>query len=52
MLMKKKLNIIKIGHIFQITHTEFNNRRFRIWKTNLLLNLIENQSAIDKMFLC
>ena len=36
MLMKIKLN---------------NNRRFRIWKTNVLLNLIENQPDIDKIYL-
>ena len=28
-----------------------NNRRLRIWKTNLLLNLIENQPDIDKIYL-
>ena len=28
-----------------------NNRRFRIWKTNALLNLINNQSDIDKIYL-
>ena len=28
-----------------------NNRRLRIWKTNLLLNLIENQPDIDEIYL-
>ena len=28
------------------------NRRFRIWKTNALLNLINNQPGIDKIYLC
>ena len=28
-----------------------NNRRFRIWKNNALLNLIENQPDIDKIYL-
>ena len=28
-----------------------NNRRFRIWKTNVLLNLINNQPEIDKKYL-
>ena len=28
-----------------------NNRRFRIWKTNALLNLINNQPDIDKIYL-
>ena len=28
-----------------------NDRRLRIWKTNLLLNLIENQPDTDKIFL-
>ena len=28
-----------------------NNRRLRIWKKNLLLNLIENQPDIDKIYL-
>ena len=27
------------------------NRRFRTWKTNVLLNLIENQPDIDKIYL-
>ena len=28
-----------------------NNRRFRIWKKNVLLNFIENQPDIDKIYL-
>ena len=52
MLMKIKLYIIKTGHIFQII-------QYRILitggsgsgKTNLLLNLIENQPDIDKIYL-
>ena len=27
------------------------NRRLRVWKANLLLNLIENQQDIDKIYL-
>ena len=37
MLMKIKPNIIKIGHIFQIIHTEYYNRRFRIWKNKCII---------------
>ena len=52
-LMKIKLSIIKIGHINHIDHP------YRILiiggsgsgKTNLLLNLIENQPDIDKIHL-
>ena len=52
MLMKIKLYIIKTGHIFQII-------QYRILiiggsgsgKTNLLLNLIENQPDTDKIYL-
>ena len=28
-----------------------NNRRFRVWKTYALLNLINNQTDIDKIYL-
>ena len=54
-LMKIKLCIIKIGHIFQIIHII--NSSILITgglgsgKTNLLLNLIENQPDIDKIYL-
>ena len=54
MLMKIKLNTIKIGFMFQIILTEY---RILIigssesGKTNVLLNLIENQPAIDKIYL-
>ena len=52
MLMKIKLNTVKIGHIFS-------DHPYRILivggsgsgKTNLLLNLIENQPDIDKTYL-
>ena len=44
--MKIKLNIIQIGHIFQITHTVSGSG-----KTNALLNLIDNQPDIDKIYL-
>ena len=40
MLMKLKPNINKIGHIFQIIHTELldiNNWRFRIWKNKFII---------------
>ena len=46
LLMKMKLNIIKIIHILQITHTESGSG-----KRNVLLNLIENQPGIDKIYL-
>ena len=48
MLMKIKLNIMKIGHILQITHTIGGSGS---GKTNVLLNLIENQPDIDKIYL-
>ena len=54
MLMKIKLNTIKIGFMFQIILTEY---RILIigssesGKTNALLNLIENQPDIDKISL-
>ena len=49
--MKIKLNIIKSGHIFKIIQ-KTNNRRLRIWKKKkALLNLINNQSDIDKIYL-
>ena len=64
-LMKIKLNIMKIGHIFQIIHTEYfyiyikkkqKNRILIIGglgsvKTNSLLNVIENQPDIGKIYL-
>ena len=51
-LIKIKLNTIKIGHILLIT-------QYRLviidglgsGKTNVLLNLIENQPDIDKIYL-
>ena len=43
-LTKIKSNTIKIGHIFQIIGSGSG-------KTNLLLNLIENQPDIDKIYL-
>ena len=42
---ENKLNIYSRSFIQNI-----NNRRFRIWKT-VLLNLIENQPDIDKIYL-
>ena len=50
--MKIELNTIKIDHIFQIIHIEY----LIIGgsgpgKTNLLLNLINNQPDIDKIYL-
>ena len=50
--MKIKLSIIKISHIFQIIHTVIliiGSSASR--KTNALLNLIENQPDIDKIYL-
>ena len=48
---KIKLNIIEIGHIFQIGHTELIIGGSGSGKTNVLLNLIENQPDIDKIYL-
>ena len=51
--MKIKLGIIKTGHILLVIHT-----RILIivgsgsGKTNVLLNLIEKQPDIDKIYLC
>ena len=50
-LMKIKLNTIKIGHILLIIHTISLIRDSESGKTNLLLNLIENQPDIDKRYL-
>ena len=47
--MKTKQSIIQSGRIFQIIHS--NNTRSWIWKKNALLNLINNQPAIDKIYL-
>ena len=46
-LMKIKLNIIKIGHIFQILIIGGSGSG----KTNVLLNLIESQPDSDKIYL-
>ena len=51
--MKIKLGIIKTGHILLVIHT----RILTIvgsgsGKTNVLLNLIEKQPDIDKIYLC
>ena len=51
MIRKTKLNIMKIGAYSRSSIQNTNNRRFRIWKTNVLLNLIENQPDIDKIYL-
>ena len=50
-LMKIKLNTIKIGHILLIIHTILIVRGSESGKTNLLLNLIDNQSDIDRIYL-
>ena len=50
-IRKTKLNIMKIGAYSRSSIQNTNNRRFRIWKTNVLLNLIENQPDIDKIYL-
>ena len=50
-LMKIKLNTIKIGHILLIIHTILIIRGSESGKTNLLLNLIDNQSDIDRIYL-
>ena len=50
--MKIKPNIIKIGHIFQIIFSRiFTIRGWRSGKINSLLNLIEIQPDIDKIYL-
>ena len=50
--MKIKPNIKKIGHIFQIIHTEYSQFEVQdLGKKNLLLNLLENQPDIDKIYL-
>ena len=50
MIRKTKLNIMKIGAYSRSSIQNTNSRRFRIWKTNVLLNLIENQPDIDKIY--
>ena len=35
----------------RLSTQNFNNRRLRVWKTNALLNLINNQTDIDKIYL-
>ena len=35
----------------RLSTQNINNRRFRVWKTNVLLNLINNQTDIDKIYL-
>ena len=45
--MKIKLNITQTGQIFLINLTEYSGSG----KTNVLLNLIENQPDIDKIYL-
>ena len=50
--MKIKPNIIKIGHIFQIIFSRiFTIRGWGSGKTNSLLNLIEIQPGIEKIYL-
>ena len=34
----------------RLSTQNFNNRRLRVWKTNALLNLINNQTDIDKIY--
>ena len=46
-----KKSTILVGHISLIIHTEFNNRDSGTGKTNALLNLIDNQQDIDKIYL-
>ena len=48
---KHKLSIIKIGRIFQIIHRVLIIGGSGSGKTNVLLNLIENQPDIDKIYL-
>ena len=53
MLMKIKLNIIKIGHIFQHPYRLLIIGDSRSGKTNALINLINKQNDIDKnLFVC
>ena len=50
--MKIKQNTIQSGHIFQIIHTEYSLQVVLDQeKTNALLNLINNQPDIDKIYL-
>ena len=49
--MKIKQNIIQNDDIFRSSIQNINNRRARSGKTNALLNLINNQSDIDKIYL-
>ena len=35
----------------RLSTQNINNRRFRVWKTSALLNLINNQTDIDKIYL-
>ena len=50
-LMKIKLNTIKIGHKLLIIDTILIIRGSESGKTTKLLNLIDNQSGIDKIYL-
>ena len=46
--MKAKQSVIQIDHIFQIS---INNKRLWIKKKSILLNLINHQPDIDKIYL-
>ena len=46
--MKIKLGIIKIGHIFQIIHTEFNNWRFRILKNKFIIEFNRKSTRMNE----
>ena len=48
--MKTKHSITQSGHIFQIIHAEYSGGSGS-GKTNALLNLINNQPDIDKIYL-
>ena len=46
--MKAKQSVIQIDHIFQIS---INNKRLWLKKKSILLNLINHQPDIDKIYL-
>ena len=50
MLMKMKMSIIKIGHIYQIIHILIIEGSGS-GKSNVLLNIIDNKPDIDKSYL-
>ena len=50
--METEQNTIQVGHIFQIIHTEcYKYKKSGSGKTNALLNLINKQPEIEKIYL-